>query len=288
MPKTNPTTLARQLQDWSQRPSNERHYCTGQLQQIDAALKDPRRGTQLAIGAYLLGVWYLATGQDRVLRGKTDAWDEVRLGASLQRVGLLLRAFSNRASQGGHQPRSRGREDFADLPLLQGANCVAICLSLDEPGAEPLYECFRSLPDTRFGAADCWPLFVREIVSIRAGRRPTLTGRLGPYADIIRHWHGDLDLMARKMPELLDLHLDRTQGKPGEPAEFEEPSVRLFPLEPRMLQAVRQTLNLPTPKFDHSLCFTNLGITSPRGPWPTDVVLTQLQAKLPRRARVRT
>ncbi len=278
MPGTNPTTLARRLKDWARRPSNERNYCTGQLHQIDSALQDPRRVTQLAIGAWMLGAWYLGTGQDRILDGDTGAWDEVRLGASLQRLSMLLRA---------HGTAQQPRQLAPDLPVVQAANCVAVCLSLDEPGAEPLYETYRALPDDAFDATHAWPLFVRELVSLRSGRRAALTNRLGPYAEVLRHWEGDTELFARRMAELLDRHLDQTLGKPGKPADFEEPSVMLMPVESLAVRAVRAALELRTPKVDHPLCFTNLGTTEPRGPWPTDVVLDRLEARLPRRQRVR-
>lgn len=272
MPPANVTTLERRLHDWASRPANERHYEKGQVQLIEAALSDPKRTTQLATGAYLLGTWHLAAGQSAVLRGDMDAWSSVRIGASLQRTAMLVRSRTRkRQTRHGEQP---------DLPTLQVANCVAMCLALDDPGAEPLYETFRKLPTSAFSKTSAYPLFVRAVLMLRTNQRPNLNRALGSYGDIIRHWGGDQELLSRRLAELLDIHLGQTQSGPGRTADFGEPGVQLFPLEVLMVKQVRTTMEQTMPKVEHPLMFTNLGTTHPRGPWPSLEILEQIERRL--------
>lgn len=272
MPRTDPQSLRRRLQEWAARPGNERWFRRGQEQLIGSALNDPRRTMQLAIGAILLGTWHLGSGQARVLAGAAGGWDDVRLGVALQRTGLLLR--------GRAKLQRTPRGDVPGLPVLQTANCAALCLSLDDPDAGPLLAAFAALPDACFGARAEWPRFVRELLRVRDGRRPTNLAHLGPYADVLRHWQGDLALLARRLCTVLDLHLDRTQGAPGRPADFEEPGVLLFPVEVLAVRAVRAALGLSTPKVEHPLMYTNLATMQPHGPWPRDELLARLVDRL--------
>ena len=281
MAAANPTSLERRLLDWADRPHTARFYRDGQLQQIEAALRDPRRTTQLSIGAWMLGTWYLGSGQARVLRSDLAGWDDVRIGQALQRTGLLLRAQRT--------ARRTRHGDVPDLPVLQGANCIATGLALDDPGGEPLCEIFRGLPDGAFNSAsdggadrDAWPLFVRELLELRAGRRPAVTPRLGPYGEILTGWLDDPALLARRLARLLDHHLERTRGSPGSPAEFEEPGVLMFPVSVLAVRSVRATLGLPMPKVEHPLMFTNLLHSAPRGPWPADPLVARLERELRR------
>ena len=272
MPPANVTTIERRLHDWASRSANERHYEKSQVQLIEAALADRRRTTQLATGAYLLGTWHLASGQSAVLRGDMDAWSDIRIGASLQRTSMLLRSRTRRRqTRHGEQP---------DLPTLQAANCVAMSLALDDPGAEPLYETFRTLPNSAFHETSAYPLFVKAVLMLRANQRPTLNRALGSYGEIIRHWNGEAELLARRLAELLDIHLGQTQSRPGHPADFGERGVQLFPLEVLMVKQVRATMEEPMPKVEHPLMFTNLATTHPRGPWPSLGLLEQLERRL--------
>jgi hypothetical protein len=274
MAAANPTSLERRLLDWADRPATARFYRDGQLLQIEAALRDPRRTTQLSIGAWMLGTWYLGSGQARVLRSDLAGWDDVRIGAALQRTGLLLRA--QRAVR-----RTR-HGDVPDLPVLQGANCIAVGLALDDPGGAPLFEIFRGLPDGGFADGDAWPLFVRELLELRAGRRPTVTPRLDLYGEILTGWLDDPALLARRLARLLDRHLERTRGSPGSPADFEEPGVLMFPVSVLAVRSVRTAFGLPMPKVEHPLMFTNLLNSAPRGPWPPDPMVTRLERELRR------
>ena len=102
----------------------------------------------------------------------------------------------------------------------------------------------------------------------------------GPYGEIIRHWQGDPALLARRLAGLLDLHLERTQGAPGHQADFEEPGVQLFPVEVLLVGSVRASLELPMPRVEHPLMFTNLVTTWARGPWPESPTLQRLERRL--------
>lgn len=268
MAQDNPITLARQLEDWAQSRSNERYFRDGQLQQIEAALEDPRRDTQLSIAAWMLGTWRLATGQVRVLQGDAGGFDEVRLGAALQRTSLEIRAGRKRQTRQGEVP---------DLPPMHAAHASALALALDDPEAEHLLEAVRTLPDAFFGEAP-YPLFVRELLIARAGGRPVASPRLGPYAEVFLHWTGDEALLARRLADLLDHHLAQTSGR----GDFAEPGVRLYPAEIFALRSVRRALELPMPRVEHALLFTNLGTMAPRGPWPEDELLRRLRRRVAR------
>ena len=268
MPAPPLTTLIRRLQDWADKPANARYYRDGQILQIEAALADPRRTTQLSIAAWMLGTWYLGSGQARVLRTDLGGWDDVRLGLCFQRTSLLLRG-----QRGSRRPRGG---DVPDLPVLHSANCAAIGLSLGDPDGEHLFAMHRDLPDRCFAEHDAWPLFVRELLALRAGERPVVTPRLGLYADVLMHWHGDEELLARRLAALLDHHLERTRTTPELTAEFEDPGVLLLPVEVMSVSAVRADLELAMPKVEHPLMFTNLLNSSPRGPWPTDPLLQRI------------
>lgn len=271
MTRTNVTSLQRRLTEWTQHPAQERNYQRGPLQMIDQALADPRRTTQLSIAAWLLGTWHLACGETAILNGDAAGWDEARLGCSFQRSALRLRC----------RPRGRSRRDDAsDLPVLQAANSICVSLALGDPDAEELFAAFAALPDGAFDEATPYPLFVRELLALRAGQRPTVTPRLGPYSDVFLLWEGDLAVLARRLPDLLDLHLDQTRGSPGVPAPFDEPSVWLYPAEMLAIRAVRRELELPWPKVEHPLLFTNLVTMPVAGAWPTDSLLQRIEARL--------
>jgi hypothetical protein len=277
MASTNPTNLERQLLDWADKPATARYYRDGQIQQIEAALADPRRTTQLSIGAWMLGTWHLGCGQARVLRSDLTGWDDIRLGVMYQRTSLLIRAR--------RVVKATRQGDVPDLPVLQAANCTAMGLSVGDPDGELLYEAFRTLPDACFGDNDSWPLFVRELLNIRAGERPVVTPRLGIYSEVLLGWNDDPALFARRLQAILDHHLQSTRGQPGEPAIFEEPGMLLYPAEVLAVRRIRTDLEMNMPKVEHALMFSNLVQSAARGPWPVDPLLTRLQHELRRDMR---
>jgi hypothetical protein len=277
----NVTGLQRRLQEWSQQAATERTFHLGPAQVIgegtDASLRDPGRTTQLSIAGYLLGTWHLGCGQAQVLANEPVGWERVRLGAAMQCTALQLRA---------RRPLRHTRQGSAvDLPIGPSANCIAVSLALQNPHAEDLCAAFAALPDACFLPGDDWPLFVRALLWLRAGERPTLSPRLGAYGDVLAVWSGDLGLLARRLASLLDLHLERTHGVPGARAAFDEPGVMLFPAEVLAVRAVRQSLELPWPKVEHALMYTNLATADLYGSdlhrtWPVDPLLSRLQRAL--------
>lgn len=278
MPPTDVTSLTRRLREWTLQPSTERNFCRGPQQMIESALADPRRTTQLSISGYLLGTWHLGCGELAVLQGDPTGWDRIRLGVALQRTSLWLRCVEGDAKR---------RSDGPDLPLLQTANCAALVLALDDPSpiGERLLEACAGLPDDRFAETDAWPSFVRELLALRQQRRPVLSPRLGPYGEVLLAFHANDLVLANKLQELCDLHLQRTRGTPTAPAEFDEPGVMLMPVAVLAVRAVRKSLDLRTPKVEHAMMFTNLVQTSPSGPWPEDPWLSRLVERAERRPR---
>lgn len=269
MATTNVTSLIRRLQDWVQQPAQERNYLRGPLQMVDAALADSRRTTQLSIASSLLGTWYLARGEVAVLGGAVQGFDEARLGTGLLRAALLLRC-----------PRQRGRgrpRDGSDLPHRQAAHCICLGLALGDPDGDELAAAYAALPETVFGDDEPFPLFVHTLLQLRDGARGGATPRLGPYFDVVQAWNSDPSLFARCLAGALDFHLDETRGSPGNAAAFDEPGVMLFPAEALAVRAVRRELDLPWPKVEHPLMFTNLVTMAPEGPWPTDSLLARIE-----------
>ena len=265
------TNLQRRLRDWAQQPSTERNFKRGPEQMIEGALQDPRRVTQLSISGYLLGTWHLGAGQARVLQGDGLGWDAVRLGLCLQRTALLLRCA----------PGAKARnDDAADRPGLQSANscCLVLALADPTPDGEELMAAFAELPDDRFGEGDAYPLFVRELLRLRDQRRPTVSPRLGPYAETLQLWDSDEGTLSRRLQALCDLHLEQTRGQPGAPASFDEPGLMLYPAEILAVRSVRRALGKAWPKVEHPLLFTNLVQMQPDGPWPEDPLLDRLLA----------
>jgi hypothetical protein len=273
----NVTTLQRRLQEWTQGPAHERNYRRGPLQTIDGALapaggRAPVAAIQLSIAAWLLGTWQLAAGEARVLDGDGHGWDDACLGAGLLRTALWLRC---------ERPAARRDTRAPDLPVLQTANWACAALALGDPHAEELLATFAALPDASFRAGDAFPLFVRELLRLRAGERATVTPRLDVYADVLQAWTGDEGHFARRLANVLDHHLERTHGAPGQRTEFDEPGFWLYPAEVLAVRAVRADLGLPWPKVEHPLMFTNLATTAPVGVWPAD----ELQRRLDRALR---
>lgn len=268
MPPTNPTSLQRQLLDWADKSANERHYRTAQEQQIATALANPR-ASALHVAAWMLGTSWHGYGQARVLRGESPGWDDVRVGQALLRCSLLLRA-----SRQDH----RGRSLPAFTPV-HGAQCILLGLALDDPHAEELHELYATQPDPFFQPSDALGLFVRALLRLRAGERPVVTPRLGPYFELLTAWSSDPALFARKLVVVLDHHLTQSSGR----GDFADPPLLLYPAEALAIVNVRTLLGLPTPKIEHPLLFTNLGQMRPVGPWPRDPLVSRIEQVLARR-----
>jgi len=264
--------LTRRLLEWASRPANERTLQTEQLPQIEAGLRDPRRLTQLHIAAWLLGTWHLGHGAASVMQGEGEGFDEMRLGAGLQRSSLLLR---NRQDS----RRGQGTPSFAPL---HAANAIIFGLALGDPEGEELYALYSALPDGFFGDA-AYPLFVRELLKLRAGERPIVTPRLGPWREALMHWQSEPDLFARRLKDVLDVHLDKTSPQRPVPNEFEDPPSFLYPGEVLAMLAVRTTLGLHCPKVEHPLMFTNLATMTMPPRWPAGALLQRMAALQQRR-----
>lgn len=271
MSQSRVTNLLRSLADWAERPANERQLRLDQETQLQQALADPAQRTRTAVAAWMLGTWWLGRGLARVQRGESHGFDDARLGQALRRCALLVRVQQATVQHGRPGPA------FAPL---QGAQCIVAGLALDDPGAGPLHDHFEQLPDAAFGTGDAFPLFVRALLVLRAGGRAVITPRLGPYLEVLQHWHGDQALLARKLAQLLDHHLERTHGAG---AEFADPPLQAYPAEVLAVQNVRALLGLPCPKVEHPLLFTNLGQMQPQGPWPQDELLRRLERIVGRR-----
>lgn len=267
-------SLRRQLQEWSARPANKKMLAQDQEAQMRESLGDPKRRPQVYLAAWMLGTWKLGVGLGRVLEGDGDGFDEARVGQALRRCSLLLRER--------HQGPGQRRAGATKLPFsrLHGAWTALLGLALHDPGADPLYELLRDEPESTFAEGEHMPLFVRELLALHAGQRPTLTPRLGPYHEALMHWHGDGRVFAQRLADLLDLHLEGTQGA-GAP--FDDIPCKLYPVEALAVRAVRDWLELPTPKIDHPLMHTNLGQMQPTRPWPQDELVRRLEQELQRR-----
>ena len=265
------TTLRRQLEEWAGRPANRRFLHDDQRARLQEALGEPRLRAQVHVAAWMLGTWHLGAGFTRVLGGDGGGFDEARIGQALRRCSLLLR------ERGGPAPR-RGR---TALPFshLHGTWTALLGLALDDPGAEPLYELLREQPESAFAEEDQLPLFTRELLALRAGQRPTVTPRLGPYHELLMQWHGDGRLFAQHLADLLDLHLQQL----GNGGAFDDPPCRPYPVEALAVRNVREQLGLPTAKIDHPLMFTNLVTMVPARTWPTDELVARLERQLQRR-----
>ncbi|MEQ1632783.1 MAG: hypothetical protein ABL997_10450 [Planctomycetota bacterium] len=274
MPTTDVTSLQRRLREWTLQPSTERNFYRGPVRMVEDALDDPRRVTQLSISGYLLGTWYLGCGELAVLEGDPTGWDRIRLGVAFQRTALWLRCTKRTNTRRG---------EGADLPVLQTANCAALVLAFHDPEGEELLEAFADLPDDRFGENDAWPYFVRELLGLRHQRRPVIARHLGPYGEVLQAFTGDDLLLGRRLEALCDHHLDHTRGTPSQPAEFDEPGIMLVPAAVLAVRAVRTSLDLRTPKVEHSMMFTNLVQTTAEGAFLDDPLLQRMRAAVPRK-----
>lgn len=267
-------SLRRHLQEWATRPANEKLLRVDQETQLRDSLNDPKRRPQVYLAAWMLGTWQLGHGLWRVLDGDGEGFDEARTGQAMRRCSLLLRER--------HQGPAQRRAGATKLPFsrLHGAWTALLGLALGDPGADPLYELLRDEPESTFAESETMPLFVRELLALHAGQRPTLTPRLGPYQEVLMHWQGDGRVFGQRLAELLDLHLEGTQGA-GAP--FDDMACKLYPVEALAVRAVRDWLELPTPKIDHPLMHTNLGQMQPSRPWPQDELVARLERELRRR-----
>jgi hypothetical protein len=263
------TSLRRSLTEWAERDANRRFLQRDQETQLAAAQRDPQRRTQVQVAAWMLGTWHLGHGLWQVLEGDAAGFDEARQGQTLRRCSLLLRLRQQPAGGRG-----------VPFSLLQGALTALLALALHDPDAGPLFEGLRSLPERAFGADDQLALFARELLALHAGERPVVTTRLGPYQDVLAHWHSEPRVFAQRVADLLELHLQ--QARAGK-APFDDPSVRLYPFTALAIRHVRDWLGLPMPRIEHALMFTNLGTMQPTTPWPTLAAAERLEQELRRR-----
>tara|TARA_R110002096_G_scaffold19232_14_gene64436 strand:+ start:742 stop:1563 length:822 start_codon:yes stop_codon:yes gene_type:complete len=264
------TSLHRGLHEWATRAGNQKFLCDEQEAQLRRVLRDPTRRTQANVAAWMLGSWHLGNGMLRVLNGESEGFDEARQGQTLRRTALLAR---NSQYTG---PR-RGNKSRLPFSLLHGAWTSLLGLALHDPGAEPLYEFMMSLPDIAFSEKDSVAFFTRELLALRAGRRPNMSSRLGPFEEVMLHWKGDQRLLGRAMVDLLDWHLSeaRSAGK-----SYDDPACRVFPVEIIAIQHVRQWVDLPMPRVDHPLMHTNLATMKPSLSWPQHELAAALERQL--------
>ena len=265
------TSLRRGLVEWAHRGGNEKFLRDDQEAQLQRVLGDPARRTQANVAAWMLGTWHLGHGMLRVLDGDSGGFDDARSGQSLRRASLIARA----RHQTGPRRGARAKLPFS---LLHGAWTALLGLALHDPAAEPLYDYLRQLPDITFREQDHLPLFVRELLTLRSGRRANLSARLGPFEPVLQHWTGSDRLLARALEDLLDWHLQQARGSG---AAYDDPACRLYPLEVIAVRHVREWLELATPRVDHPLMHHNLGTMAPRTPWPEH----EFAARLERQSR---
>lgn len=261
------TSLHRGLHEWANRDGNQKFLRDDQEVQLQRVLRDPARRTQANVAAWMLGSWHLGNGMLRVLNNDNDGFDEARQGQTLRRSSLLARMK--------HQtgPR-RGKHARLPFSLLHGAWTSLLGLALHDPGAEPLYEFMMSLPDIAFSEKDSVAFFTRELLVLRAGRRPNMSSRLGPFEEVMLHWKGDERLLGRAMSDLLDWHLKEARGA-GK--NYEDPACRLYPVEIIAIQNVREWTELTMPRVDHPLMHSNLATTKPSLSWPSHEFATALE-----------
>jgi hypothetical protein len=268
------TTLHRQLSEWAGRPANRKFLHEDQEAQLRAALGDPAKKTQMHVAAWMLGTWHLGHGLLLALEGDSEGFDEARIGQGLRRSSLLLREK--------HQGQSQKKSGASKLPFsrLHGAWTAVLGLALGDPNADALYELMRDESEATFSEGEHFPLFVRELLRLHAGQRPTLTPRLGPYHETLMHWNGEPRVFAQQLALLLNVHLEQTRGAG---ASFDDPACRLYPVEVLAVGAVRQWLGLPMPKVDHPMMFTNLVTMTPPRSWPQHELVQRLERELQRR-----
>lgn len=259
--------LRRDLEAWAQHDGHRRFLHDEQMTQLEQALGDPGRRAQANVAAWMLGTWHLGQGMAHVLDGDVLGFDQARIGQALRRAALLSRAERP-------APRRRGAAARLSFSLVHGAWTALFGLALRDPAAEPLFTLFLQLPDASFGDRDHLPLFVRELLTLRAGHRPMSSARLGPFQDVLQHWTGDLGLFARDLAAVCEWHLGAVRGAG---AVLDDPACWLYPLVIFAIRDVRQWLDLPTPKVEHPLLHTNLGQMTPRTPWPDDELVRQLE-----------
>lgn len=264
------TTLTRNLSEWASRTANEKFLRTDQEQQLTDSIGDPRRRPQVHVAAWMLGTWHLGHGFLQVMNGNGRGFDEARIGQGFRRCSLLLRASSQ-------QPLRRTSASKLPFSQLQGTLTALLGLALHDPGAEALHDLLRGQPDTAFGEEDHLPMFVRELLTLRAGERPSVSPRLGPYHEVLTHWTGDQRLFALRLAETLDVHLEQVGGQGS---TFADPPCQIYPLEVLAVLRVREWLGLPNPKVDHPLMFTNLVMMQPDAPWPQNELLQRLERTL--------
>ena len=270
MTQTAITSLQRSLTEWADKPANEQFLRRDQEALLGPALGDPLRAPQVHVAAWMLGTWHLGHGFVQAMAGNVRGFDEARTGQALRRCALLLR-------QHHQQPLRRTSGSRLPFSPLHGTLTALLGLALHDPGCEPLYELLRRQPDGAFEATDHLPLFTRELLALRAGERPVVTPRLGPYQDVLMHWHGEPRLLAQALADVLDLHLEQTRGAG---ATFADPPCQVYPLEVIAVQHVRQWLELGNPKVEHAMMFTNVATMQPTGPWPGHDLVQRLERQL--------
>jgi len=267
MSQTAITSLQRNLSEWADKAANEQFLHRDQEALLVRSLGDPARAAQVHVASWMLGTWHLGHGFAQALGGNGRGFDEARLGQTLRRCGAPAGGVAAAAASSGAR--------LAFSPM-HGTLTALLGLSLHDPGAEPLYELMRGLPDSSFGEGDQLPLFLRELLKLRAGERPNITPRLGPYQQVLMQWQTDQRLLGLALADLLDLRMGlRPAG-----AAFDDPACLIYPFEVFAVQNVREWLELPNPKVEHAMMFTNLATMKPTGPWPTNDLVQRLERQL--------
>ncbi len=261
------TSLRRSLYEWATRDGNQKFLRDDQEAQLRRVIKDPTRRAQANVSAWMLGTWHLGNGMLRVLDSDSEGFDEARIGQALRRASLLSRASL-------HTGPRRGNKAQLPFSLLHGAWSSLLGLAMHDPGAEPLYDFMVSLPDIAFNEHDNVAFFTRELLALRAGRRPNTSSRLGPFGDIILHWNGDQRLFGRALEDILDWHLKEVRGS-GK--SYADPACRIYPVEVIAIRHVREWLELPMPRVDHPLMHGPLVTTKPSMSWPQHDLVRMLE-----------
>ena len=270
MSQTAITSLHRSLSEWAGKPANERFLRRDQEALLGASIGVPQRAKQVHVAAWMLGTWHLGHGLVQVMAGDARGFDEARTGQALRRSALLLRQHSS-------QPKRRTAASRLPFSPLHGTLTALLGLALHDPGCEPLYELLRRQPDAAFEPTDHLALFTRELLALRAGERPVITPRLGPYQDVLMHWDGEGRTLAQALADVLDLHLEQTRGAGS---TFADPPCQIYPVEVIAVRHVRHWLELKTPKVEHPMMFTNVATMQPTGPWPTHDLVQRLEREL--------
>ena len=257
-------------------PSEADYFERKQLRAISEESNRPgvmdfKREVTLLLSMGIYSTWRGMVGSVKIADGDPGGWGDIRLA-------FLYRAWDVRTKIASGDRAGKIR-DFSLNYGIAATHGLAIVLG-DQAYAnwigERVLRSFKTKERAFTNDSDAPPFapFLFQLHSLWQGEKFDLSRYrgcgLGPYADIVKHWHStDADAFRNALQTACDARADNSPL--GETCIVPTAQV---PVEILAVFIVRKALGLPTPSFSHPLLETPFAQVPAVVDTPTDPILT--------------